>query len=64
MFKGHCFPISIILYAFNLKLRFSLSYPDIEELLAVRGIKVDHRTTQRWVFLLHLSKWKLNNGVK
>lgn len=50
MFKGHCFPKSIILHAVYLKLRFSLSYRDIEELLAIRGVKVDHATVQRWVF--------------
>ena len=30
MFKGYSFPSSIILYAVYLKLRFSLSYRDIE----------------------------------
>jgi transposase-like protein len=30
-------------------LRFSLSYRDIEELLAERGIEVDHTTVYRWV---------------
>ena len=32
------------------KLRFSLSYRDVEELLSIRGINVDHATIQRWVF--------------
>ena len=50
MFKGHCFPKAIILQAVYLKLRFSLSYRDVEELLAIRGVKVDHATIQRWVF--------------
>jgi len=50
MFKGHCFPRSIILHAVYLKLRFSLSYRDVEELLQIRGVKVDHATIQRWVF--------------
>ena len=50
MFKGHCFPKSIILQAVYFKLRFSLSYRDIEKLMAIRGIKVDHSTIQRWVF--------------
>ena len=27
-----------------------ISYRDIEELMAIRGIKVDHATIQRWVF--------------
>ena len=30
-------------------LRFSLSYRDVEELLAERGIEVDHVTVYRWV---------------
>ena len=50
MFKGHCFPPSIIKHAVFLKLRFSLSYRDIEELLQMRGVKVDHATIQRWVY--------------
>jgi len=50
MFKGHSFPKSVILHAVYLKLRFSLSYRDIEELLSIRGVKVDHATIQRWVF--------------
>ena len=50
MFKGHCFPKAIILQAFYFKLRFSLSYRDVEELLSIRGVKVDHATIQRWVF--------------
>jgi len=44
MFKGHCFPKEIILQAVYYKLRFSLSYWDIEELLSIRGVKVDHAT--------------------
>ena len=50
MFKGHSFPKSIILQAVYFKFRFGLSYRDIEELMAIRGVKVDHATIQRWVF--------------
>ncbi|MFT7614170.1 MAG: putative transposase [Parvicellaceae bacterium] len=50
MFKGHCFPKVVILHAVYCKLRFGLSNRDIEERLAIRGIKVDHATIQRWVF--------------
>ena len=50
MFKNHCFPKEVILQAVYFKLRFSLSYRDIEELLSIRGVKVDHATIQRWVF--------------
>ncbi len=41
MFKGHCFPKAIILQAVYFKLRFSLSYRDVEELLSIRGVKVE-----------------------
>ena len=50
MFKHHCFPKEIILQAVYFKLRFSLSYRDVEELMEIRGVKVDHATIQRWVF--------------
>lgn len=50
MFKHHRYPKAIILQAVYLKLRFTLSYRDIEELLQLRGICVDHSTIQRWVF--------------
>ncbi|MBV7270746.1 IS6 family transposase [Winogradskyella luteola] len=50
MFKGHCFPKSIIIQAVYFKFRFGLSYREIEELMSIRGAKVDHATIQRWVF--------------
>src|SRR5919107_1815351 len=50
MFKGHWFPKTVILQAVYFKLRFSLSYRDVEELLSIRGVAVDHATVQRWVY--------------
>src|SRR3954470_5616090 len=50
MFKGHWFPKVVILQAVYFKLRFSLSYRDVEELLSIRGVTVDHATIQRWVY--------------
>ncbi len=47
---GHCFPKSIIIQAVYFKLRFSLSYRDVEEIMRIRGVEVDHATIQRWVF--------------
>jgi putative transposase len=40
------------------KLRFTLSYRDVEELMSIRGIKVDHSTIQRWVYLSSQKKWR------
>jgi putative transposase len=48
--KGHCYPESIILQAVYFKLRFTLSYRDVEEIMKMLGIQVDHSTIQRWVF--------------
>jgi putative transposase len=50
MFKHHCFSKSIILQAVYFKLRFTLSSRDVEELMQIRGVDVDHATIQRWVF--------------
>jgi len=50
MYKHHRYPQIIIQQAVYFKLRFTLSYRDVEELMAIRGIKVDHSTIQRWVF--------------
>jgi transposase-like protein len=48
-FAGFCFPSDVIVLAVRWYLRFSLSYRDVEELLAERGIEVDHVTIYRWV---------------
>ena len=49
-YKHHRYPKSIILQAVYFKLRFTLSYRDVEEILRIRGVRVDHSTIQRWVF--------------
>jgi transposase-like protein len=48
-FKGFRFPPEIIVLALRWYLRYGLSYRDVEELLAERGIEVDHVTIYRWV---------------
>jgi transposase-like protein len=47
-FAGFRFPADAIMLAVRWYLRFGLSYRDIEELLAERGIQVDHVTIYRW----------------
>jgi transposase, IS6 family len=39
----------VIVLAVRWYLRFALSYRDVEELLAERGVEVDHVTVYRWV---------------
>jgi transposase-like protein len=48
-FAGFRFPPDVIVLAVRWYLRFGLSYRDVEELLAKRGIEVDHVTIYRWV---------------
>jgi IS6 family transposase len=43
-FAGFCFPPHVIVLAVRWYLRFALSYRDVEELLAERGVQVDHVT--------------------
>ena len=49
MFKGCHFPKAVILMSVRWYLRYKLSYRDIEELMAERGVSVDHATVNRWV---------------
>src|SRR5918998_4114448 len=48
-YSGYRFPRDIIQRAVWLYLRFTLSFRDVEELLAERGIEVTYETVRRWV---------------
>jgi transposase-like protein len=48
-FAGFRFPSDVIVVAVRWYLRFGLSYREVEELLAERGVEVDHVTVYRWV---------------
>ncbi len=48
-FAGYRFPPEVILLAVRWYLRYGLSYRDLEEVLAERGIEIDHVTVYRWV---------------
>jgi putative transposase len=47
-YKGFRFPADIISHAVWLYYRFSLSYRDVEELLAGRGVVVTYETVRQW----------------
>ena len=49
LFKWRQFEPEVILLAVGWYLRFSLSYREVEELLAERGLHADHVTVWRWV---------------
>jgi transposase-like protein len=48
-YDGYRFPPEIIQQAIWLYLRFTLSFRDVEDLLAERGIAVSYETIRRWV---------------
>ena len=48
-FNGRHFNQDMILQAVRWYLAYSLSYRDIEEIMAERGFEVDHSTVNRWV---------------
>ena len=46
--KRHRFPPEIIVHAVWRYFRFALSYRDVEELLAERGVVVTYETIRQW----------------
>lgn len=48
-FKGSHYPKDVILYAVFFYVRHVVSYRDLEEIMAERGVAVDHATLNRWV---------------
>ncbi len=48
-FKGAHYPKGVILYAVYFYVRYAVSYRDLEEIMAERGVDVDHATLNRWV---------------
>jgi len=64
-YKRHRFPPTVIRYAVWLYFRFTLSFRDVEELLALRGIEVSYETIGCWTikfghqFAANLSRRRL-----
>ena len=48
-YRRHRFPPVVIQHALWLYLRFTLSYRDVEELLAERGLDISYETVRCWV---------------
>ena len=47
-FKRHRFPSDIIRHSIWLYARFTLSFRDVEEMLAERGLDISYETGRRW----------------
>ena len=67
-YRGFHFPADVISHAVWLYARFALSYRDVEELLAERGIQLSYETVRRWVdrfgehFAAELRRWERRVG--
>src|ERR1700732_2030465 len=48
-YRRHRFPPVVIQHAVWLYLRFTLSYRDVEELLAERGLDISYESVRSWV---------------
>lgn len=48
-FRGFRFPPEVILWTVRWYLRYAVSFRDLEETLADRGVRVDHVSLHRWV---------------
>nr|QIM13502.1 hypothetical protein p65_00144 [Escherichia coli] len=49
-FKGRHFQRDIILWAVRWYCKYGISYRELQEMLAERGVNVDHSTIYRWAF--------------
>jgi len=49
VYHGHRFPPAIIRHTVWLYLRFTLSFRDVEDMLAERGLDISYETVRRWV---------------
>lgn len=47
--KDSHYPKDVVLYAVFFYVRYAVSYRDLEEVMAERGVAVDHATLNRWV---------------
>jgi|SRR5713101_4929112 len=47
-YKGHRFPADIISHCVWLYFRFSLSFRDVEDMMAERGVMVSYESVREW----------------
>src|SRR5258708_16129744 len=50
LYHRHRFPAEIISHFVRLYFRFALSFRDVEEMLAMRGVSLSYETVREWCF--------------
>jgi putative transposase len=48
LYQRHCFPAEIISHCVWLYFRFALSFRDVEEMMAKRGVTVTYESVREW----------------
>ena len=48
LYRRHRFPAEIISHAVWLYFRFALSFRDVEEIMAMRGVRLTYETIREW----------------
>ena len=61
-YRGYRFPSEVISHAVWLYHRFSLSFRDVEDLLAERGITVTYETIRQWCLTFGLEYARRRGG--
>lgn len=63
-YRRHRFPAEIIQHSVWLYFRFPLSYRDVEDLLAERGIDLTYETVRRWALKFGLAYARKLRGLR
>ena len=69
LYAGYRYPAQIISHTFSFYHRFTLSFRDIEELLAARGIVVTYETIRQWckkygnIYCNQIKKIEINSVI-
>ena len=62
--SGYHFPRDVIQRAVWMYLRFTLSYRDVEDLLAERGIEVSYESVRRWALCHSLPRPNVGRSIR
>ncbi|KTD37699.1 transposase [Legionella nautarum] len=63
-FKWRHFHGEVILQCVRWYCKYGISYRDLEDMMAERGLEIDHTTLYRWFSIMHLSLKKDLNGIE
>lgn len=60
LYHRHRFPAEIISHSVWLYYRFALSFRDVEEMLAIRGVTLSYETIREWCLSRELARYLIS----